>query len=224
MNNNEECQFILNKIANNPHILKLIPYEVILLKLLTLTDYDNIRKLLVENKNIDIPLGYLAKLFNKVNYEFIHLLNINNNYYINDNIYDYIISNNEIIPAILQEFNDLKSEEIFKKNIYSIIKSPEIIMVQYKLLDTEYQLFHYLFAKDDYEKDLNLNSYTLENFDLLNGNSYDIKLVLSDDNKVYYLLNNDLYSYDLNTSEIEEKLKMDITKIKPLLSIYVKQP
>ena len=77
-----EGQMIIKGVINNPEILSVIPGEVFLLKLLRLCKDTKIRDLLLKTKDFSkLPVGYVAKILQVSNMNFIHLFNYNKNYF-----------------------------------------------------------------------------------------------------------------------------------------------
>ncbi len=216
-----ECQIIINEILNNPNVISILSPEVILLKFLKLTGHIDIRELLLKKKDIAMPMGFLLKVFNKANIKVLHLFHINKEYYINNNYYDYIIDNNDVKPLLNREFSRLDDDEIFKRNMDLIINNPDIIIVQNETAEIlETDIMNKLLLKDNNSLLLNLKNYDKSNIDNINGNKYNLDLLVTDDNKIYFNAKNNKYLYE--DGEITEK-DWDKTSGKPLLMIYNKQ-
>lgn len=231
MNNIDECQILINEIVSNPSILNLIPYEIFLLKFLKLTGHNEIRKLMIDNKNFDIlPLNYITKILDKLKYKYMHLIKIKKEYYITNDIYDYVISDdNNITAVILDKFSKLKyddkgTNELFDKNIKLVLSNFDILVVQNQLLETESELLSDLFLKDDNEFRLNLRNYTIDNFDSINGNSYTREIIVANNRNIYFKSKGELYEYNKESSTIEKyNAKVNKSEIIPVLSIYLRE-
>lgn len=231
MNNIDECQILMNEIISNPTILNLIPYEIFLLKFLKLTGHDEIRKLMIDIKNFDIlPLNYITKIFDKLRYNYMHLIKNKKDYYICNDIYDYAISDDKHLRAvILDKFSKLKYDdkgvnELFDKNIKLILSNFDILVVQHLLTETELELLSDLFLKHDNEFRLNLRNYTIDNFDSINGNSYSREIIVANNKNIYFKFNGELYEYDRESSTIEKNsAKTKRSEIIPVLSIYLRE-
>jgi len=231
MNNIDECQILMNEIVSNPTILNFIPYEIFLLKFLKLTGHNEVRKLMIDNKNFDIlPLNYITKIFDILKYKYMHLIKIKKEFYIANDIYDYVISdNNKLRAVILDKFSKLKYDdngknELFDKNIKLVLSNFDILVVQHQITETESDLISNLFLKDDNEFRLNLRNYTIENFDSINGNSYSREIIVANNKNIYFKFNRELYEYDRESSTVQKNsAKTKRSEIIPILSIYLRE-
>lgn len=231
MNNIDECQILINEIVSNPTILDLIPYEIFLLKFLKLTGHTEIRKLMIDNKDFDIlPLNYITKIFDKLKYNYMHLIKIKKEYYITNDIYDYVKSDDNNLRAVILDkfsklkYNDKGTNELFDKNIKLVLSNFDILVVQHQLTETEADLLSDLFLKDDNEFRLNLRNYTIDNFDSINGNSYTREIIIGNNKIIYFKFKGELYLYNKETSTIEKyNAKVNKSEIIPVLSIYLRE-
>jgi len=230
MNNIDECQILMNEIVSNPTILNFIPYEIFLLKFLKLTGHNEVRKLMIDNKNFDIlPLNYITKIFDILKYKYMHLIKIKKEFYIANDIYDYVISDNKLRAVILDKFSKLKYDdngknELFDKNIKLVLSNFDILVVQHQITETESDLISNLFLKDDNEFRLNLRNYTIENFDSINGNSYSREIIVANNKNIYFKFNRELYEYDRESSTVQKNsAKTKRSEIIPILSIYLRE-
>lgn len=214
-----ECQNIINEITNNPNFVSILSPDVLLLKFLKLTGHTDIRKLLLKKKEISMPMGYLSKIFTKANIKVLHLFRINKEYYINNNYYDYIIDDNEVKPMVNREYLRLNDDDKFKITMDLIINNPDIIIVQNENAEIlETNIMKYLLSKSDMDTLLlNLKTYDKSKIDNINGNKYNLDLLVTEDNKVYFNSKNNKYLYE-NGEIIEED--WDKSSGRPLLMIY----
>ena len=211
-----EGQMIIKGVINNPEILSVIPGEVFLLKLLRLCKDTKIRDLLLKTKDFSkLPVGYVAKILQVSNMNFIHLFNYNKNYFIINDYYDYVIDNYEIVPE-LKDMN-MSTKDIQSMNRRLVNSSPDIIVVQHQSAIDKDLFTNLMISKKDIQETINLKNYNNHRFDNLNGNTYHLDLVISDDYKIYFKSNE-------NKEFIYSNGKLKETgwgaSMNPLISIY----
>ena len=215
-----EAQMIIRSIVNNPNILSTIPAEIFLLKFLRLNKNNDLRNFILEKNDFTLlPLSYLSKILEVANMNFIYLFNYHNNHYIINDYYDYIIDDNEVKPMVNREYLKLNDDDKFKINMDLIINNPDIIIVQNENAEIlETNIMKYLLSKSDMDTLLlNLKTYDKSKIDNINGNKYNLDLLVTEDNKVYFNSKNNKYLYE-NGEIIEED--WDKSSGRPLLMIY----
>jgi len=210
-----ESQVIYNEIMVNPEILSIIPPDVFILKFLSLTGHKDVRKKLLDNKDIlSMPIGYVSKILKSVNIKVLHLFYINKQYYINNNCYDYYVKDNEINTLVKEDFYNLSNDEKFRRNFDSIIYNPEVIIVQDESASPiETKMIKYLLSKRDMEYLLNLRTYDKSDINKLNANKYKVNVIVNSAKNVYFNSNGQQYIYKNNELEKSEWNKSDIRSI-----------
>lgn len=180
-----EGQMIIKGVLNNPDILSVIPGEVFLLKFLRLCKNSEVRNLLLKTKDFSkLPVGYVSKILQVSNMSFIHLFNYNKNYFIINDYYDYVIDNDEIVPQ-LNDMN-MSTKDIQSMNRRLVNSSPDMIVVQHQSAIDKDLFTNLMVSKKDIQETINLKNYSNHHFDNLNGNTYHLDLVISDDYKIYF--------------------------------------
>jgi len=219
-----EGLMIIEEVSNNPEILSIIPYEILLLKFLRLTKNNDIRNFLLENKKMKmVPLGFISKILEISNKNFIHIFKLHkNHYYINNDYYDYIIENDEIKTKLNDTYKKLSIRDIHDINRKLINNSPDMIIVQDEAAcECDTAIMNQIISNIDMEDMSNLKTYDKNNFDNLNGNTYNLDIVVMNDNKVYFNSNGKKYLY---SNGILKETDWDISSFSktPLISIYNK--
>lgn len=221
--NKNECQVIINEITTNPELLEMITPEVLLLKFLRLTEHLNVRKVLIDNKNINISLGYLSKILKQANLKFIHLFRLNKEYFINNDCYDYTTENDKVISKVSKTFLDLNKDDLFKSNFDLIITNPDIIIIQEETANSnDTEVMKKILSHREMDVLLNLQNYDKSNVQQLNGNFYKLNLIVSSDHKFYFNCKDTQYVYDHYANELKETV-WDIANVRPIFSIFNKQ-
>lgn len=221
--NKNETQLIIDEISANPNLITIITPEVLLLKFLRLTEHSDVRKVLIDNKDLNISIGYLSKIIENAQIKFIHLFRINKEYFINNKCYDYTTDNNKVIPKISNTFFNINKDDLFKSNLDLIIFNPDMIIIQEEkanIDDTE--VMKQIISQKEMDFLLNLRTYDKSNVQQLNGNFYKLDLIMTADHKFYFNSNGNQYVYDHMNNTLNET-KWDIASFRPVFSVFNRQ-
>jgi len=196
-------------------IIKILPYEIILLNFLKKTYNDEIRDFILKTNNYNIFIGYICKIINYYHYNTINLFRINNELYIN-NIYDYVIKNNEIVPEIYDYIIDTEDEDLKDINKYLFNTIPEFIIIQEEHAEPkETKVFKDFILKK--EPIFNIKSYMNDN-KLFNFFNYNLEIVILKD-CVYFIHNKQKFIYKDGDIQIFD-WNIDNTDKSILISVY----
>jgi hypothetical protein len=212
-----EGQMIIRSVLNNPEILSVIPGEIFLLKFLRLTKNTDVRNFLLKTNDFSkLPVGFVSKILKVSNMNFIHLLNYHKNYFIINDYYDYVVDNDEIV----EELNDMNmsTKDIRSLNRKLVNSSPDMIVVQHESAINKDLFANLMVSKKDIQDTLNLKMYNKHHFDNLNGNTYHLDLVITDDYKIYFKSNHKK-EYVYSNGKLKET-SWDGSSMNPLISIY----
>jgi hypothetical protein len=196
-------------------IIKILPYEIILLNFLKKTYNDEIRDFILKTNNYNIFIGYICKIINYYHNNTINLFRINNELYIN-NIYDYVIENNEIVPEIYNYIIDTEDEDLIDINKYLFNTIPEFIIIQEEHAEPkETKVFKDFILKK--EPIFNIKSYINDN-KLFNFFNYNLEIVILKD-CVYFIHNKQKFIYKDGNIQIFD-WNIDNTDKSILISVY----
>lgn len=216
-----EGQTIIRNIVNNPEILSTIPAEIFLLKFLRLNKNNNLRNFILEKKDFTLlPLGYLSKILEVANMNFIYLFNYHNNHYIINDYYDYVIDNNKVVGELNDSYINLSTKDIYDMNKKLVNNSPDMIIVQHEDVIDMNELVNLMSSKKDIQDASNLKTFTKYNFDNLNGNTYKLDVIITKDYKIYFNSpNGKQYSYSKGILK-ERGWDESVSTKTPSISIY----
>jgi len=221
----KEGQIILNKIIKNPQIVIDLSLNLFLLKFLRLTGHDNLRKMMIENKNLDILIGYIPKILLTSDYKFIHLFKIDNEYYINDNYFDYIVIDNEILRLIDPKLSYLTSEDIYFNSIYKVYNTSDLIIIQEEngdIKDTD-EIKKIFNIYPDFKKNMDIKTYDKYfKYNYLNRYKYQLIVIITKNYQVYFKHKDKQYLYYNGTISLENWDHL-INSDQIIFSIYNKQ-
>lgn len=221
--NKNESQLIIDQISANPNLISIITPEVLLLKFLRLTEHSDVRNILINNKDLNISIGYLSKILANAQIKFIHLFRINKEYFINNNCYDYSTDNNKIVPKISKNFLNLNKDDLFKSNMDLIIYNPDIIIIQEERANTDdTEIMKQIISQREMDFLLNLRTYDKSNVQQLNGNFYKLDLIMTADHKFYFNSKDNQYVYDHMNNTLSETT-WDIASFRPVFSVFNRQ-
>jgi len=201
-------------------IIKILPYEIILLNFLKKTYNDDIRDFMLETSNFSIYIGYISKIINYYNINTLHLFRINNELYINYNLYDYIIKDNEIIPEIYDiikdiDINDFKDihKNIFKTNAnFIIIQEENADLKETEVFNNFISQNNTIFAIKSYINEINFNNYDIDII-ILNDCIY-----FFDNNQKFIYKDGNIENFDWTIDNIDKPIMMSIYKLKDMLN------
>jgi len=158
----------------------IIPPPILYLHLLRELNYNTIRQLMINTKDLYININFLAKIFRYLSINCLKIFNISktdNYYYAIDKYYDYDIANDNIILNITNDVEELSIPSLINNN-------PEIIIVQrYNDTTDEALIVKEIISNPNNERILNLNNIDKKNYD--NIKSMDDVITFS--NKKYSL-------------------------------------
>lgn len=195
-------------------IIKTLPYEVILLKLLRYTNNEDIREYILKNNFYDrMPVGYIYKILQYYDINTLHLFKIEDDYFINNNYYDYYVKYEQILPIVDKELTKLSNDYIQSINDALINSKPEYLLIQEydPNNENETDVMNDIISKNP--KSFNIRKY-LKNKQI-NFNKYKIEGVVLTD-RFYFIENDEKYIY--KDGKIE-KSDWNLTS-KVILSIY----
>jgi hypothetical protein len=204
--------------------------EIRFLHLLRELGYNQIRKLMIDTKDLTGDLNLLSKIHHYLGISCLTFFNDNGNYYHGvNNYYDYDINDNNIVINTTTEVLELSIPDINKEN-------PEIIMVQRDDNTTAEALaVKAIISNPDYEKILNVdninktnatNIKSLKDTIVYNNKKYklDANLIISDDNKYYnciYYKNKQYIATETTVEQSKWSNDIEITKSNSIISVYV---
>jgi hypothetical protein len=219
---NNDLIYIIKHIYNNYYydndksynFFNIITPEILLLKFLNLTNINNLRNYIIDNKNFNLPLNLISIFHHYLDINCFKIINFDNNFYCDINsYYTFFIDNNNNINYkfnIIPTYND----------IYNKINNiPEMILLQKNndINDNEFLAFTNVISDTYNENIFNLNTYmknndTIKSFNsniIFNNNNYilDSCIIKSikDDNYIVLLNFNDKkYIYSINNNELIE--------------------
>lgn len=199
-------------------IIKILPYEILLLNFLKKTYNDEIRDFILTSNNYSMLIGYISKIINYYNTNNLHLFRINNELYINHNLYDYTIEDNKIIPEIYNIISDIDVEDFedIHKNIFNT--NPEFIIIQEENAEPiETKLIKNFISKK--EKIFDIKSYMNDN-SLFNFFNYNLDIVFlkdcvyfTDDNQKFIYKDGKIESFDWNIDNTDKSILMSIYRL-----------
>lgn len=195
-------------------IIKTLPYEVILLKLLKYTNNEDIREYILTNNFYDrMPIGYIYKILQYYDINTLHLFKLEDDYFINNNYYDYYIKYEQILPIVDKELTKLSNDYIQSINDALINSKPEYLLIQEydPNNENETDVMKDIISKNP--KLFNIKKY-LETKQI-NFNKYKIEGIVLND-RFYFIENDEKYIY--KDGKIE-KSDWKLTS-KVILSIY----
>lgn len=182
-----EGQIIIKSIFDNPEILSLISGEIFLLKFLRLNKNNDIRNLIIKMKDFSIlPIGYVSKILEVSNSNFIHLYEYNNNYYIINNYFDYKVDNDNVVIQLKDDVNKLSIKDIHNMNRQLVQNTPDIIVVQHQNSIDINSFVDLLTSKEDIQYILNFDLYNEHPFNNINGNTYNLNVTITDNYDIYF--------------------------------------
>lgn len=153
----------------------IIPPPILYLHLLRELNYNTIRQLMINTKDLYININFLAKIFRYLSINCLKIFNISktdNYYYAIDKYYDYDIANDNIILNITNDVEELSIPSLINNN-------PEIIIVQrYNDTTDEALIVKEIISNPNNERILNLNNIDKKNYD--NIKSMDDVITFSD--------------------------------------------
>lgn len=201
-------------------IIKILPYEIILLNFLKKTYNDDIRDFMLKTSNFSMYIGYISKIIDYYNTNTLHLFRINNELYINHNLYDYIIKDNQIIPEIYDIMKDIDINDFqdIHKNLFK--NNADFIIIQEEYADIkETEVFNNfisqnnnVFAIKSYISDIKLNNYNIDIIIL------DDCIYFIDNNQKFMFKDGKIESFDWNIDKIDKPIMMSIYKLKDMLN------
>lgn len=216
-----EGQIIIKSIFDNPEILSLISGEIFLLKFLRLNKNNDLRNLIIKMKDFSIlPIGYVSKILEVSNSNFIHFYEYNNNYYIINDYFDYKVDNGNVVIELKDDFSELSLKDIHNMNRQLVQNTPDIIVVQHQDAVDINSFIDLITAKKDIQHTLNFDMYDKHTFNNINGNTYNLDLTITDNYNIHFKSTkgeNYIYSDGIikkNTSEYCNPRR------NPLISIY----
>ncbi len=184
---------------------KIITPEIILLKFLNETNYTKMRRFMILNKRMEVPLTFLCDIHHSLNLNCLKIITINDNpnFYLNTNNYYSYNYNNDTkeIEFTLNNNTDYIEDDIRK----TFERKIDIIMIQKENKSKEAEITQELISNREInERSLNLNRYdhhhdgikTFEETILLNNSIYklDSCIIKSSSNENYLIL----FHYDKN--------------------------
>ena len=200
-----------NDISNN--FFNIINPEILLLKFLNLTNTNNLRNFIIDNKNFNLPLNLISIFHHYLDINCFKIINFNNNFYCDiNNYYNIFIDNN----YINYKFNFIPTHNDIYDKINNI---PEMILLQKNndINDNEILAFNNIISDQYNENIFNLNTYiknddTIKSFNnniIFNNNNYilDSCIIKSIKDNNYIILlnfNNKKYIYSINNNELIE--------------------
>jgi hypothetical protein len=195
-------------------IIKILPYEVILLNFLKKTYNDDIREFILNTGNFSMLIGYISKIINYYSSNLLSLFRINNELYINNNLYDYNIKNNEIIPEIYELIKNADIDSFNYKNIFDTY--PEFIIIQEEQAEPkETKVFKEFISGK--EKVFDIKTYINDN-KFLNFFNYNLDIIFFKD-CIYFIDNDKKFIYKDGKIELFD-WNIDNTNKSILMSVY----
>jgi hypothetical protein len=226
--NHESLIYIIKRLITryyyenkgNINFYKTITPEILLLKFLNETNYIKIRRFMVLNKKMEVPLTFLCDIHHSLNLNCLKIITINDNprFYLNTNNYYSYNYNNDTKEI---EFNLNNNTDYIEDDIKKTFERKiDIIMIQKENRSKEADITQQLISNRDInERSLNLNRYdsnhdginTFKEIILLNNSIYKLDsciiretsnenyLILFHFNKKKYLYNpskNNMIEYD----------------------------
>jgi len=197
-------------------ILNYLPYEVLLLHFLKKTNNEDIHDFILNSNNFSIFIGYIYKIINLYYENTFHFFRINNELFFNNNLYDYIISDNQIIPEFYNTVEHIYINDFFNIHSYIFNKTPDVIIIQEEDAEPiETNLFKN-FIKNN-ESIFNINTY-INNNKFFNFFNYYLDIVILKDS-IYFIHNNKKFIFKDNSISPFE-WNIDSTNKSILMSIY----
>jgi hypothetical protein len=183
------------------NFFKIVTPEILLLKFLSLCNYDNYREYVILNNNYKIPLLFICDFYTYANLKTFNLISFDNKFYCETNNYikyNYKKNNYIIYDTINDDIEDIITTKLKNK--------PEIIIIQ---KENNIPLKKLLI---NYENKFNLNTYITDvklftETIIINDIHYKldsciIKSNLNDNYIILFHYNNEKHIYDINNNNL----------------------